>query len=576
MATSAKYDVEAVSVEQLLAPESVALKIPPFQRRYSWSTTEVNQLVQDLFDDEEWIAQDGQEVPYFLGSIVLAEGDGVGLLILDGQQRLTTISLLLAVLKQKLDEQGHGDTAEIQKYLVSGEFGKKKRPKLTLQPEDKETYLALVRNPSSHSTDKVKRNSLAKAVKGIDQAVDEYVAEAARLGKGLIESYEEMARKVMYGVEFVRIVAPTESEAFRLFETLNDRGLALNAADLIKNKLFAQCGEEYLEEIIDVWGDIVDLVGETEIVNFLRYHWIADEGHVRKRRLYDSYRQKLDSMDPLRAGDYAYEIRTAAEIYQHLVDPKPESTPWTPETAESLQRLVAFRARSCRPLLLVCAKQAPSHFPVIAKLCETITVRYSMVGERNPNLLEKAYSKLCGRIRQAESGTPQVIDAALPELFDQVPDDEEFAAKFAEIELNRITKAWRTVLARLNDFAGTGEVRVKGPRKVHVEHVLPKRPRMDALREATLTKDEVEVFCNQIGNLTLLSGRLNRSISNGPYSEKRFAFADSEIALNDWIAKQEYWTVREIEERSRLMARLALQAWPWPIRIGESSGSKEW
>lgn len=570
MATSAKYDVEAVSVEQLLAPESVALKIPPFQRRYSWSTTEVNQLVQDLFEDEEWLTPDGKEVPYFLGSIVLAEGNGGGLLILDGQQRLTTISLLLAVLKQKLDEQGHGDTAEIQKYLVSGEFGKKKRPKLTLQPEDKDTYLALIRNPSSYTADRIKRNSLAKAVRGIDQAVDEYVAEAGRLGKGLVEAYEEMARKVMYGVEFVRIVAPTESEAFRLFETLNDRGLALNAADLIKNKLFAQCGDEYLDEIIDVWGDIVDLVGETEIVNFLRYHWIAEEGHVRKRRLYDSYRQKLDSMDPFRAGEYAYEIRNAAEVYQHIVDPKPDSTPWTSDTAESLRRLVAFRARSCRPLLLVCAHRAPALFPEVVKLCETITVRYSMVGERNPNLLEKAYSQLCSRIRKAEGNIGFVIDAALADLFSEVPTDDEFAAKFAEVELNRISNSWRTLLARLNDFAGTGEVIVKGPGKVHVEHVLPKRPRKDALREATMTRDVAEVYCNRIGNLTLLSGRLNRSISNGPFSEKRFAFANSEIALNNWIAEQEYWTIREIEQRSRRMAELALKAWPWPMRFSPS------
>lgn len=566
MSNSPKYDVQAVSIEKLLAPESVALEVPPFQRRYSWGSEEVSQLMDDLFGDEEWIKSQRDDIPYFLGSIVLA-GDQDGFLVLDGQQRLTTISLLLSSLKHKLERLDHPDSSEIQKYLVSGKLGDRKKAKLKLQPEDHDLYLSFVKDPEASQDIRYRHSLLGQSLRRIGVLVDEYASRLTKHGKSAKDAYESMASRVMYNVEIVRIVAPSESEAFRLFETLNDRGLALNAADLIKNKLFAQCGNDFIDEAIDTWRETVELVGETEIVNFLRYYWIASEGDVRTRGLYDVYRDKLAQMKPIDAAVYAERVKEAAEAYQHIISPDTSTCPWGTETAEALQRLNAFRARSCRPALLACAVQRPKYMQQVTNACDSITVRYSLVGERNPNQLERSYNQLCRTIRAESENFGDDLAKALQELFPSIPVDAEFAKMFSELEITNVTSAWRTLLIRLNDFVATGETRIEGPTRVHVEHVFPRNPSGKALLESGIPSDDASTYCGKIGNLTLLSGNKNRSISNGPFSKKQPAFAVSEIGLNRWVAEQQQWGAKEIDERSSQLAALAQRAWPWPVAI---------
>lgn len=564
MGNTTKYDVEAATVERLLVPESVSLTIPPFQRKYSWGAEEVSELLGDLFDDDDWSRANGYDAPYFLGSVVLA-GNQDSYLVLDGQQRLTTISLLLAVLKQKLEMSGHNDTNEINKYLVSGKFGMKKTAKIRLQPDDNETYLSLLNNPSNAKEKNLRRSTLASAVHKINDIIDDYADKFAQRDIQLIEAYELMASRVMYNVEFVRIVAPTEGEAFRLFETLNDRGLALNAADLIKNKLFSQCGTDRIKDVIEIWRDVIEFVGDTEIVSFLRYFWIAFRGSIRKRGLYDAYRDAIDKMTPSDAFNFAEEIKVAAESYQNIINPDASSCPWGSDAGESLERLSIFRARSCRPVLLTCAQYCREIMPFLAKACESITVRYSMVAELNPNQLEKSYGRLCVQIRQTAQMSENNLDRMLKELFPEVPNDERFMQMFSQIELLNISNAWRQILIRINDFVGTGETRIEGPKKVHIEHIFPKNPSSKAYQEADILPSDQTNYAAMIGNLTLLSGRKNRSISNGPFSMKRSAYALSEIALNQWIANEESWSVSQILLRSKEMAKIARKAWPWPM-----------
>jgi hypothetical protein len=472
----------------------------------------------------------GDSTPYFLGSIVLA-GVQDKYLILDGQQRLTTVSLLLAVLKQKLEQHHYHDAGELNKYLVSGKLGMKKMAKLQLQPEDNDVYLRLIGQQTNKQIEGLKHNPLVHAVRKISSIIDRYALPKVNAHTSVVDIYELMASRVIYNVEFVRIIAPSESEAFKLFETLNDRGLALNAADLIKNKLFSQCGTDLIKDAIDTWREIVDLVGEGEIVNFLRYYWIAFKGNIRKRGLYDAYRDELDRMKPMDAAIFAESIKTAAEAYQHITNPDPHSCPWGSDTGEALERIAIFRARSCRPVLLACAEYAREFMHDIAKLCETITVRYSMVSELNPNQLETDYGKLCQVIREDGPTSIDKINQSLMDLFTEIPSDKDFMDAFSKVELVNVTNAWRQILIRLNDFVATGETRIEGPQKVHVEHIFPRNPTAKAYKEANISTEEAPDYIGRIGNLTLLSGRKNRTISNGPFSTKVSAFALSEIAL---------------------------------------------
>lgn len=565
MSKTQSYQVAEKRVEDLFAPGSVAFEIPVYQRRYAWGTDEVAALMADLYaDDTAWLHRAEDAEPYFLGSLVLQkpEHETDAELVLDGQQRLTTISLLLATLLYKLKAHGNKRAHMLERYLEAGRLRDPQRKKIRLQEEDRKVYERLIDDPSAHESRELKHTALARAVRTIFTNLDIFLKQAAEAGVPENEALEKMAERVLYNVEFVRITAVSASAAFRLFETLNDRGLPLNAADLVKNKLFAQCAPRHLDDARQIWREISEWVDDTEIIHFLRYFWIASQQSVRKDRLYDVVGKHLSTLEGVRALGFAQKLRDAAKLYRSIASPKDSPNPWSAEVREGLMRLVSFRARSCRPALLACGLIHPTAMPGIVKACEAVTVRYSLIAEKNPNALERAYDKFCREL-SPDVEPLEIFESCLGAL---VPPDEAVVKLFPDVEVSSTTTVWREVLVRLNEMVATGETRVEGADKVHVEHVLPRSPSLQALEESGLSAERAEELAANIGNLTLLSGRRNQAISNRSFSAKKPVYEASDIALTRKLGQYERWGEAEIRARAKDLAKLAVQAWPWPPR----------
>lgn len=557
MAT-AKYEVLSQTIEVLLSPGSATFEVPVFQRAYAWGPEEIGQLLDDVFNTGS-----KSDLPYFLGSIVLASTDGKddrhGDLVLDGQQRLTTVTLLIAALVEKMRERGEDGADEHKMYLFSRRMKGKRLPKLKLQAADDDAYETLLAEPLSYSDPKWKASRIGIALKRIFEGVEEY-AEKNPDFSASPNPYDRMLQRLLYDVELVRITAPSEREAFRLFETLNDRGLSLSAADLIKNKLFSCCGTE-IDDAVEAWSSMLNFVKDDDVVNYLRTYWIAFKGFARKRGLYDAYRTHIDGLDATSGTLFAMELEDVAKEYEQIIAPTVNKSKWGVEVVEALDRLSIYRARSFRPFVLRLTKLAPAEILRGVRLCESITVRYSLVGEKNPNLLETIYSDFC-RIFRDESEPWKVI--AESKHMDDIPGDKEFSTKLANMEIPTVTQAWREFLAQLNSVLGTGETRIQRDGRVHVEHVLPQTPRAVALQEARLSIEEAAGLIYRIGNLTLLSGRRNRQLSNKAFSEKRRNYEGSEILMTRELAKCQSWGREEIEARSELLATTAVRAYPHP------------
>jgi len=566
MATAQTYQVQTSHVEDLLHVPSIAFQVPEFQRRYAWDSEKVDDLMTDLYGDDDWWTDRNDVEPYFLGSIVLARSPGAHHLLLDGQQRLTTITLLIASLKHRLLAEGHKEAQALERYLLAGRFGEPLRPKILLQPEDAEGYERLLHNPSSATDRQFRGTPLGRAVQRIIAGIDDTLQRGEQRGCSKRDVLERMVKRLVYEVEVVKIEASTESQAFRLFETLNDRGLPLNGADLVKNKLLSQAGP-FKKEAREAWVSLTNQIKGSEILNFLRHYWIAFHEPVRKDNLYKEYVERSKDLTPNKVLAFAQSLEGAARIYKHITAPLDGEQPWGPETAEALKRLADLRARSCRPLLLYCATHFREEIPQVVTLCETASVRHTLVSGRNPNQLDKAYAAICRALRD---GNRNVISAILQELDGLVPNDEDFSNSLQSAEVS-VTPAWRAVLERLNDQMSTGETRVAAANKVHVEHILPRSPSEAALAEAGLNEIDAREFALRLGNLTLLSGKKNQSISNHPFSIKRAAFHSSEIALNRYVAEQNRWGKDEIERRGRKLGEAALLAWRWPKALPRPS-----
>lgn len=565
MTVSKSYGVDNLTIANALNVDSAIYSIPQFQRRYAWTKKEIDDLLFGLFEDLDWSNEDLSGLPpHFLGSIVIATVDESAM-VLDGQQRLTSISLLLAVIKRKLIEESSDKASDIDQYLIKASRRRREenQVRIQLQPEDADTYKLLVRDPTKHKVKELSSSLLAKAARATIEKVEEYISKAKAVGVSSETALVSMHERTLDYTTLVRITAPSEADAFRLFETLNDRGLALNAADLIKNKLLARC-QNNVDDAVEIWKKIVSSVGEDEIVNFLRYYWIAFHANVRQRELYKAFEKHLGEFISPKALDFARSLRDSAIMYGKIADPSQSNQIWKSEVHEVLKKLAVYKARSCRPVLLACAKHRHNDMLKVATACEVITVRYSITSNLGSNDLDGSYARLARDLKDTRRDVSEVLEAHLS--VHALP-DEDFARNFSGISVSNVSEVWRQILVQLNDELSTGETAVRDAQKVHVEHIFPQKPSEDALRESQIRGNEAgKSFSCMIGNLTLLSGDLNRKASNHAFSIKKPSFKNSEIALNKDVANATKWGEQEITERSKALSQLAINVWPWPVK----------
>jgi len=562
--SQSKYEVSTKTVETLLSPGSAIFEVPVFQRPYSWRKEEIDQLMDDLFSTPS------EDLPYFLGSIVLASKDhekSGRTTILDGQQRLTTISLLIYAFIQKLKEDGFEDAAEHNTYIFSKKIKGQKELKIQLQEvgdKDKKVYEDILSGKKLYTDEEFKGKKIAEALQSIFKKIEKCTAEFNL-------TIEDMFQRLLYEVEIVCITASSERVAFRLFETLNDRGLSLSSADLIKNKLFSNCGSESIQEALTIWSRVIECTQDGDIVKFFRNHWIAYYGKIENREVYETYRKHLEKLDKKKSLEFIYELGESAEYFEQIVSPSSKCI-WGSEVAEVLDRLLVYRSSQARPFILAlakyCDKYKCDHYMLPGvRICESITVRSSIVGSKNPSSIEGIYLEL-SRILRDENSWHKILEAK--EIKDIVS-DHDFHKDFASLTVSSSTSAWREILSQVNAAMSTGETSINKGKQVHIEHILPQKPTMEVLAEAQIPGKNYTDYVYRIGNLTLMLGLLNRKASNNAFSEKRKLYQESDIFMTRQLANFSTWGIQEIDERSKTLAKFAVQAYPHPSDILQES-----
>lgn len=561
------YDVEAKTVEAFFSQSSISFKIPSFQRPYAWTKDEIGQLLDDIFGDSDQFKKS-----YFLGSVVLVRQNTTSsdntLLVLDGQQRISTLTLIIAILISKVenDKQSENDVSDFKSYLFSRKLKGKKTPKIELQPSDAKIFESLIDDPANANKPELRKTTLGIAALTISDLLDYYSITNSVFSKSK-EAFYDMLERLMYEVEVIEIITPSEFDAFRLFETLNNRGLELNAGDLIKNKLFSRC-EYDLEDVIESWNNLLNNLEDEDIVSFLRTFWISSHGFVRKDKLYDTYKAHIESLTVKDAAVFALELEEAAELHRGIITPKYHRNSTdrdSTELTEILSRLsLSYKVRICRPALLSAAKFKPEFLLPVARLCESITVRYSIVGSRSSNLLESLYANICKEIRSKDFSWETLTNSP---LFNDIPSDEEFKQSLINIDIHNPSSAWREILIQLNAFIGHGEAKIDNSTNVNIEHILPQNPSAEALFDSGMTEGEAVQFIPKFGNLTLLSETKNRKISNKSFKDKSDQYLNSDIFLTRELCKFTKWDQASIELRTKHLASEAIKRFPHPSAI---------
>ncbi|KHD43830.1 DUF262 domain-containing protein [Streptococcus hongkongensis] len=280
--------------------------IPTYQRSYEWGQDQILDFLEDLFS--EWERGVDNESRYFFGPIITTEDENGVTQVIDGQQRLTTSTIFLAVLRDilnslstvegSLDIKGIiqrdliGDGTNFYKYKLTqiGSIAEDFRNQIQDDQHKKTVeHKVLYAGKSSKGMGKV--NNILRAYNQILNYINDKMNGFTEVEK--FKFISELFEVFTYQFFVVEISATNRTEAFQIFQTINARGLDLSAADLIKSDFFGNSGEN-TEEVTEIWNRIVNILGDLSFSDFIRYSWNSKYTFTTARGLYKSVSKNIN------------------------------------------------------------------------------------------------------------------------------------------------------------------------------------------------------------------------------------------------------------------------------------------
>lgn len=560
-------DLEAhkKSLNALLAVSGQQFRIPPYQRPYAWTAEQIDDLWSDLLEHAEH--------GHFLGSIVTSYEDEDRPLVIDGQQRLTTLMLLLAVLRDECTARGLTKPAQqLDQRLTADNLEEGDAYwKLRTGSANWHVFRDFVLRDSQDPQRLHDPRSLPPEVRARNRALLDNIERLRahlrdQLGARTPEQVEAFlvtfGRNILKNVELVHIAVRDLADAFLLFETLNDRGLQLSAADLLKSHLLGEIArtrnEEDVDEAAGQWDAMLDDLGTgVDVPRFLRHYLLGMFPRLKKDDVFGTFKDLVKQRGAVKV---LADLRVAARHYGEFEHPSQVAHEPARRALEDLQTL---RASTCYIALLPARRVlSESDFVGFARLAEVLTFRYSSVVGLGSNDLERRYHE-AAKALQAE---PPDLDGAKRILIDLMPPGDQFRASFERLSMGTQYLV-RYALARIDEATHPhGELELKSPSSVHIEHVMPKKLN-DAWRARLgYAVEHHEELVNRWGNLTLFYSALNIPASNKDFDEKKQYYAESQVGITRRLCDEPTWGPEQIENRQRWLASVADEVWAIPPR----------
>lgn len=539
--------------------------VPRFQRDYSWTSTEWDDLWQDI---EALFEEDGEQ-EHYMGYLVLQSRDSKNFDVIDGQQRLTTLSILVLTVLGNLQNliNNHVDPDKNQQRLdqLRNAFIGYLDP-VTLIPKSK---LYLNRNndnlyqrymvplePAPKRNLKATEHLMRKAYDWYYDQVKKRFASYQK-GEELAQFIDSLSDKLFFTV----ITVNDELNAYKVFETLNARGVKLSSTDLLKNYLFSvvhgQGGDEHeLHEIEDQWERLVGVIGNESLPDFLRAYWNSKNRFVRHAELFKRVREQVNNKREV--FGLIREVERNAEVYAAL--PQAEDSLWNHEQSESIKYLRMFNVRQLYPLLLAAyQKLTTDDFTSLLHACCVISFRYNVIGNLATNEQERVYNRVA---MQLSSGEIQGLMQVLSSLKSIYVADDKFRNDFTDKVL-RTTQARNKRIVRYILFAierhTSGKEYDFESDLYNIEHIMPVS--LDDGWEHIEDRDH-EQCLYRLGNMTIINKNVNRDLGNANFETKREAYSKSEFKITQRIGEQNsIWNPDRIVAHQKWLARQATAIW---------------
>ncbi len=532
--------------------------IPIYQRTYSWQIAQCNKLFNDILR----ISKDPSVPGHFIGSVVYFQesihtvSDVPKLLVIDGQQRLTTVSLMIAALAEFVrDNKVDIDTnfTKLQNYyLLNAEEESELRYKLLLTRRDKESLINIIKGVplgSDYSLRIAENYKFFKDRINIENAADVY--------NGILRLF------------IVDVALEKDKDNPQLiFESLNSTGLDLSQADLIRNYILMGQEIKLQTELYEkYWFPMEQSYGNEYTASFgwfMRDYLSVKTGSIpRIDKVYDEFKNYVHSTkSPESIADVVQDIYKFSGYYVNMVLHKEPDT----ELLNGFKNISRLKVGVCYPFFLpiyddyIAGSIQKHEFVEIISLVENYVFRRAICGIPTASL-NKTFATLYKSIQKVNYLEGVKVSFQLLDSYKRFPSDSEFVKEIVAKDVYNF-RSRNYLLSKLENYNRKEQVNVDD---YTIEHIMPQNPDLSAEWKKMLGdswKNIQDQYLHSLGNLTLTG--YNSELSDRPFSQKKAiegGFNDSPIRLNDYMRKVDVWNEEQIQSRAKELSVKAKQIW---------------
>ena len=545
-------------------------KVPRFQRPYSWTREELDELWSDVVIEGA--------PGHFIGSIVAFSTGPDDFGVVDGQQRLITVTILLCCIRNELQLAEHPSLADGLHAMVIERTDLESQPQCVLQPETSEEFFYATVQRRIDANGACKKNTeqeeevnlrtahdyLKSKVAGALAAIrsDTTLSEEGK-GERILKKLEDMRERLLR-LSLIFVELDDEDDAYLMFETLNARGKDLRVSDLVKNHLakYLRKTTKTVDSFKTRWEKIVrGIEGSSASITvnqFIHHHWLSAREYTSEKKLFKSIKKAVKKPD---ADEYLNSLVQESVFYRAIFEPL--AAPWEkPESdiRRSLRALEIFGVRQPAPFVLSLISRLkrktlrPKHVVGALRAVEVFHFQFTAVASQSSSGgISQMYAKHAREVREAESLQNAVSSIAelKNKLRERLPAAEEFYAGFREISHSSTYTRQRNLVRYIlgcvaRHGLGTDALEFD---EMTIEHIVPQS-------DTSIAEDDIA----NIGNLVLVTAKLNEKLATKPFAAKKPRLdAATDVWLDDVLRQATKWQRPEIRARADTLATLALE-----------------
>lgn len=534
--------------------------VPLNQRDYAWEEENVKQLYADF----SRALASGEE--HFVGSIVTIPKGLDALEVVDGQQRLATTALLLAAIRERLNELDEPQLVRSVSAYLSDIVRQTREevPKLKLNVDDNDLFAQMLVKGQLDLSVKYKRDSHKKLIRAYQLArgrVDDIVKPLA--DKDQADLLNQWIDFIEHSAVAVLLRVPDDVNAFRMFETLNDRGLKVSQADLVKNHLY-KTADSRQSEVRTRWTQMRSILESLEdddvpLMLFLRHAMVVMQGHVREVDVFTSVQDRAKS--PQLVVTLTTQLVEMANTYVATFNPEHEAWSGYPDSARrAVEVFNLFKLKPLRPLIVAISRQMVKQDAAASlQFLVSLGVRLIIASTTRSASVEIPLSTAAKDVYDKEIRTVARLRVALASIS---PSDSQFEAAFAVARVSnpRFARYYlRSLEQQCQGDKTPWFLPESDPEKITLEHVLPRVPQG---HWPNFDSESAADYVNRLGNQVLLTRQANSDLKSDSFDRKRAIYRGTPYELTKQVGELKDWTPNAVDVRQKALAALAVKTWP--------------